>query len=222
MAVPLVKKEELSRPSVLSRIEELSSRGLSEIEIIDTLRKEGYSPDEIDKGLTEALKMGATEIRALPPKPKEEPKKLPPPPPEPPKLPANLPAPLELPSEPMPQVPEVSVQQDYFYPEYSTEEYIDYMVKEKTEEINKKINEFMLKQKELESKILSLHEKLSEVSQVKTSEQQLIGTKIDSLKDLIEEMNVRLESLEKAFKETLPALIESIRALSELTQRLKG
>jgi hypothetical protein len=42
------------------------------------------------------------------------------------------------------------------------------------------------------------------------------------LKDLIEEMNVRLESLEKAFKETLPALIESIRALSELTQRLKS
>ncbi len=223
MPVPLVKREEiLPRPSVLNRIEELSSRGLSEIEIIDTLRKEGYSPDEIDKGLTEALKTGATEIRALPPKPKEEPKKLPPPPPEPPKLPASLPAPLELPSQSMPQVPEVSVQQDYFYPEYTTEEYIDYMVKEKTEEINKKINEFMLKQKELEAKILSLHEKLSEVSQVKTSEQQLIETKIDSLKDLVEEMNARLESLEKAFKETLPALIESIRALSELTQRLKG
>jgi DNA-binding transcriptional MerR regulator len=222
MPVPLVKKEEtLPKPSVLSRIEELSSRGLSEIEIIDTLRKEGYSPDEIDKGLTEALKKGVTALRA-PPLPKEEPKKLPPPPPEPPKLPASLPAPLELPSEPMPQVPEFSVQQDYFYPEYSTEEYIDYVVKEKTEEINKKINEFMLKQKELESKILSLHEKLSEVSQAKASEQQLIGTKIDSLKDLIEEMNVRLESLEKAFKETLPALIESIRALSELTQRLKS
>ncbi|MGC8812353.1 MAG: hypothetical protein ACP5O8_02085 [Candidatus Aenigmatarchaeota archaeon] len=224
MAAPLARKEEIfSKPSVLSRIEELSSRGLSEIEIIDTLRKEGYSPDEIDKGLTEALKIGATQVRAPPlPRPKEEPKKLPPPPPEPPKLPASLPAPLELPSEPMPQVPEVSVQQDYFYPEYSTEDYIDYMVKEKTEEINKKINEFMLKQKELEAKLASLHERLSEVSQVKATEQQLIGTKIDSLKDLIVEMNARLESLEKAFKETLPALIESIRALSELTQKLKA
>lgn len=221
MAVPLKKEEVFSKPSVLSRIEELSSRGLSEIEIIDTLRKEGYSPDEIDKGLTEALKIGATQLRAPPlPKPKEEPKKLPPPP-EPPKLPASLPAPLELPSEPMPQVPEVSVQQDYFYPEYTTEEYIDYMVKEKTDEISKKINEFMLKQKELEAKIASLHERLSEVSQVKASEQQLVGTKIDSLKDLVVEMNARLESLEKAFKETLPALIESIRALSELTQKLR-
>lgn len=221
MPVPLKKEEVFSKPSVLSRIEELSSRGLSEIEIIDTLRKEGYSPDEIDKGLTEALKIGATQLRAPPlPKPKEEPKKLPPPP-EPPKLPASLPAPLELPSEPMPQVPEVSVQQDYFYPEYTTEEYIDYMVKEKTDEISKKINEFMLKQKELEAKIASLHERLSEVSQVKASEQQLVGTKIDSLKDLVVEMNARLESLEKAFKETLPALIESIRALSELTQKLR-
>ncbi|MEM5843917.1 MAG: hypothetical protein QXX07_02610 [Candidatus Aenigmatarchaeota archaeon] len=223
MPVPLTKKEEvLPKPSVLSRIEELSSRGLSEIEIIDTLRKEGYSPDEIDKGLTEALKFSATQPKAPPlPKPKEEPKKLPSPP-EPPKLPASLPAPLELPSEPMPQIPEISVQQDYFYPEYTTEEYIDYMIKEKTEELNRKISEFMLKQKELEAKILSLHEKLSEVSQTKVTEQQLIGTKIDSLREIIEEMNIRLESLEKAFKETLPALIESIRTLSELTQKLKG
>ncbi|MCS7106013.1 MAG: hypothetical protein NZ942_01720 [Candidatus Aenigmarchaeota archaeon] len=219
MAMPLPKKEEaFPKPSVLSRIEELSSRGLSEIEIIETLRKEGYSPDEIDKGLTEALKLKATEPRPLPPKPKEEVKKLPP---EPPKLPSTLPAPLELPSEPMPQVPEVSVQQDYFYPEYTTEEYIDYVVKEKTDEISRRMNELMLKQKELETKILSLHEKLSEISQTKTSEQQLIGTKIDSLKDLIEEMNIKIESIEKAFKETLPALIESIRTLSELTQKLK-
>jgi hypothetical protein len=35
------------------------------------------------------------------------------------------------------------------------------------------------------------------------------------------EVNMRMASLEKAFKETLPALIESVRSLSDLVQRLK-
>ncbi|MEM7825397.1 MAG: hypothetical protein QW412_00880 [Candidatus Aenigmatarchaeota archaeon] len=212
----LPRREEAFPTPVLSRIEELSSRGLSEIEIIEILRKEGYSPDEIDKGLTEALKIGATQLRPPPPKPKEEVKKLP----EQPKLPVSLPAP-EAPEQ-IPQVPETSVQQEYFYPEYSTEEYIDYVVKERTEEFSKKMNELILKQKELEAKIVSLYERLSEFSQVKTSEKELIGTKIDSLKELVTEINARVESLERAFKETLPALIESIRALSELTQKIKS
>jgi hypothetical protein len=41
------------------------------------------------------------------------------------------------------------------------------------------------------------------------------------LKDTMVEMTGRLSSLEKAFKDALPALIESVRSLTDLVQRVK-
>jgi hypothetical protein len=40
----------------VERIKELTAKGIPETEIIGMLRSEGFSPEEIDKGLTEALK----------------------------------------------------------------------------------------------------------------------------------------------------------------------
>ncbi|MDI6798959.1 MAG: hypothetical protein QMD12_03140 [Candidatus Aenigmarchaeota archaeon] len=211
----------------LDRVKELHSKGFTELEIIDMLRREGFSPEEIDRSLTEALKTGITEARhaELPSPPVLELPKIAEPtptPPRPPHAPAALPAPAQAPPVQAPAVPEPSLPQEYYYPEaYTTEEYVDYIVKEKTSELSEKLNEFMLKYKELEKKISDLHERLSEVSETKFSEQQLIATKIDSFREVVSDVNIRLTSLEKAFKETLPALIESVRALTDLVQRIK-
>lgn len=212
----------------VERIKDLAARGFTEPEIIDMLRREGYSADVIDRALTEALKlktMGDFEAQAerpaesqmqqiQPRQAEQRPSSIMPPPP-------NLPAPVETPPMQIPQVPETSLPQEYDTEEYSAEEYIDYVVKEKTEEINERISSFMVKYKELEGKISNLHDKLSEMGKAQTSGEQIIISKLDSYKELINDVDIRLASLEKTFKDTLPALIESVRALTDLVQRVK-
>lgn len=56
-----LKKSKGGAPKVgpSQRVMDLSSQGLSEPEIISSLRKEGYSPSDVDSAMKEALKTGA-------------------------------------------------------------------------------------------------------------------------------------------------------------------
>jgi len=220
------KKKEEKMPSLgkgfipADRVRELSSKGFSEPEIIDTLRKERFSAEEIDKGLTEALKVGVTEPRpeervpTFPPRPKEEAKSA---------LP-TLPTLEEIkpPKPQVPAVPETALPEEY-YEAYPTEEYVDYLVRERMREIDERIKEFSSRYNELERKIAEIHSKLSLLTRrgEKPGNQELVLTKMDAFKETVDEVSVRVSGLERAFKETLPALIESVRALCDVVQRLK-
>lgn len=223
----------------IARVKDLASRGFGEPDMIDTLRKEGFAADEIDKALTEALKEGVSGVT-------------------PPKAPEPSAAMLpELESfQPtiaaVPEMPETSLSQDYSqqawapqqvpeqYPtqqwpvqpaqqpqfqsqqqSYGTEEYVQYLVKERMSEVDDKVKEFTIRYQELEKRMSAAYDQLSSLSQTRTSEQQQILNKMDSWKDVLEDVDMRLSALEKAFKDTLPPMIESVRALSDLVERLK-
>jgi len=194
------------------RVKELSSKGFSEPEMIDVLRKEGFSAEEIDRGLTEALRAGVTGSPAPAYTPPAEPTPV-----EAPKLPT-----LEelAPKAAMPTLPETSLPAEY-YQGYSPEEYMDYILRERMGEIDEKIGQFMSKYADIERKMAEIHEQLNFLAKAKTSEEQILMSKIDSFKETVDDVRARMSSLEKAFKETLPALIESVRALSDVVQRLK-
>jgi len=197
-----------------NRIKELSSKGFSEPEMIDVLRKEGFSADEIDKGLTQILRAGATgESQPLPAssflQKTDEKSQLP------------ILSQLEVPKPDMPQIPETSLPQEYYQEQYSPEEYIDYVVKDRVSDVDKRISEFTIKYKEMEKRMVEVHDQLNLLAQTRTGEQQQILARIDDFRETVNDVDIRLGGLEKAFKETLPALIESVRCLSDLVQRFK-
>jgi hypothetical protein len=208
------KPETIKKGVPVDRVRELSSKGFSEVDIIDILRKDGYSPDEIDAALTEALKLG---VAGISPPTKDE---------------VGLPKLEELqPKQALLEVPETSLPEEYSYystpyaqPEqqaYPSEDYIEFVVKEKTAELDDKLREFVIKYSELEKRFSEVHEQLNEIAKAKTSGEQLIATRLDELKSILADMETRLAGLEKAFKDALPALIESVRALSDVVQRMK-
>ncbi len=230
------------------RARELMGRGFSELDTIDVLRREGFSPDEIDKALEQTIKQGV--VRSVPPPPPAPtntpemggfqrlgqayeqlqsgpapsfpPKQQPPAPKEQPKEELKLPTIEDLGNK-QPDalaVPETTLPDEY-YQGYPTEEYIDYVVQEQMQDINERFNEFAIRQKELEKRMVELNERLRELSKMRSGEQQQIISKIDSFSDSVNDVNMRIASLEKAFKEMLPALIESVRALSDLVQKMK-
>jgi len=207
------KPESMRTGKPVDRIKELSSKGFSEVEIIDVLRKEGYSPTEIDAALTEALKLGVAGISP------------------PTETPVSLPKLEDLQPKQAPvEVPETSLPQDYSYytsptyeqpAQYPTEDYIEFIVRERTAELDDKLKEFMIKYSELEKRISEISNQLNELSKAKTSGEELILAKLDEFKSILSDMETRIAGLEKAFKDALPALIESVRALSDVVQRMK-
>ena len=192
------------------RVRELSGKGFSEPEMIDVLRKEGFGPEEIDRALTQALKIdvtgGSEETTGLPSL-------------------QELQSPAETQGSMMPQMPERSLeysQQNYpSQAEYGTEELVESVVHERMGEVDEKIREFRVKQADLEREISNLHHQLSVLSKGRSQADQTIISKLDSFKDSMTDIDGRISSLDKAFRETLPALIESVRSLSDLVQRFK-
>jgi len=207
MQLPFLKKESDTAKGMVpvERVKELSSKGFSELEMIDILRKEGHSPEEIDKALTDTLKAGLTASATQTAQTE-----------------SKLPTLEDIVQKPeMPQTPETSLPEEYYSEGYSPEEYIDYAVGEKMNTASKAINEISAKINELEERIVYTHEQVSTLMQTKSSEQTQILEKLDGFKEAISGMDIRLGGMEKAFKEALPPLIESVRALCDLVQRFK-
>jgi len=124
----------------------------------------------------------------------------------------------------VPQIPEPSMQfQQTYYSngDYNTEELVESIVQERMGELDGKLTEFRTKYNNLERKMADLHNQLSTISKSKSQSDHAIISKLDSYGDTLINMNAKISSLEKAFKEALPALIESVRALTDLVGRLK-
>ena len=216
--LPFLKKKE---PEIIKgkgfipidRVKELASKGFSEAEIIDTLRREGFSPKEIDEALTQAIKsMVAKEPKEIP-RPKEEAPKL---------LPTFSDIAVEGKKEkvPTPELPETSLPEEYYY-EIPSEEYIDALIEARISELKEKLTQISTKYEDLEKKIESLSSNLNELFTRKSEEYSKILDKIEELTKSFDELSLRVGAVEKAFKEALPALIESVRALSDLVAKLK-
>ncbi|MEM5792781.1 MAG: hypothetical protein QXY45_00260 [Candidatus Aenigmatarchaeota archaeon] len=200
------------------KIKALSEKGFSEPEIIDILRKEGYSSEEIDSGLTQALKLGVTgqaegTVSKLPTLQELQAGQMG----------QTLFEPAQT-SFPSPQMPEPSMPiQEMYYPssDYNTEELVESIIHERMGELDSKLSEFRMRYNELERKMADLHNQLTIMSKSKNEADHAILSKLDSYGETLSEMNGRLSSLEKAFREALPALIESVRSLTDLVGRLK-
>jgi hypothetical protein len=209
----------------VDRVGQLAAKGFAETEMIDVLRKEGYSADEIDKALTEALKSGITgqsQQMQIQQQPQQfgqfempvqmQQTQLP-------ELPAEF-----MQQQQMPEIPETSLPEQYYYPaqQFSPEEFVDLAIRERMGEVDSKMNEFVLKYQELDKRMEGVYEQLSDISKSRSTEQQQILAKIDSFKDTIDDISITIGSLEKAFKETLPSMIEAVRALTDIAQRMKS
>jgi len=212
--LPFMKKREQASAKnyvPMERIQELAGRGFSEPEMIDVLRKEGYNPESIDTALTQSIKMNVANESPRPPQAFETKE-----------APNELPTLEELtPKAEMPQMPESPLPQQYYQQQYPTEDYVDYIVQARVAEVNEKVNEFNIRYQEMGKRIDVISDQLTQIMQTRSGEHQQIISRIDNFTETVGDVNIRVGSLEKIFRETLPALIESVRALSDLVQRFK-
>ena len=205
MPLHLFKKQQRTPP--VERVRELSSHGFSEPEIIDILRREGYSPQEIDLALTQVLKekLQTTSIEVKnkevettkTPKFEEVTKKLQ----------------LDQPS----QVQQPQTQTEYSWEDYFN--YIDYLIHSRVSELTKELEKINLKYQTLEKRIEEISQSMKETLTSKEESYSKILKKLEESSQKIDQLSQRINALEEIFKEILPALIESIRSLARLAQK---
>ena len=242
----------------VEKAKNLLMRGFSEIEVIDTLRKEGYSPEEIDKALMQAV----PEVKAsLTPSASSPTSTI--------TNPTNPAAnPVVTPATPISQTSNITsqtIQQTSSQPLYqsistpntliqqpseknyetpiaknfektekvsmeeilpnvdyvSLEEYLDYLIKEKISELNKRLIETNLKFKDIEERLISLKEEIENIKKGTKDDINKILNEIRFNRDSINDLSLQVETLNKTLKELLPSLVESVRLLGEIVQKLK-
>lgn len=248
-----------SRPRGIptAEVQALSSRGVAEPDIINTLRREGYSISDIDQAMKEALRGRVASEE--PPKygppagPREpfEPEPLPPPEPPPPgpsrrpirDEPAIPPSPLgeftgvprgedfldkppvtprgpEFPEE-LPMPPAERRRKTRGFDRRDIEELIEVVVEERLRGLGERFDSIQSQFREMDSKINAISEETNRIKSTKGGEVKGIGEKIDSYKQDIGELNGRMESLERALKDSLAPMLESLRSLSETVKMLR-
>ncbi len=228
--LPFLKKKESTvipgRGSVpVDRVKEMASRGFSEPEMIDVLRREGFSAEEIDKALTQSLHLGITgsqpQQQQQPEPQQQQPSQtsLPSMFPKAEDVSQFTPEPQQGSSFEIPQIPETSLPEEYS--QYSTEDYVDYIIQNKMAEVVEQVGQLESKQKDLERKIEDLSKKAENMAKSRPTDAQEVSTKMENFADNVSSLESRVKSLEKAFKDTLPTLIEGVRSLSDVVQKIR-
>ncbi len=222
-------KEEKRREVPVERAKELLNKGFSEIEVIEILRKEGYNVDEIDKALEEAVKARVKESQQITQTPIQA-QSL-----------ASQSQQSPIQTQPASQFQQTSTQvqplisqfqqqaqtikqpekeeEEYVY--LSIEEFVEAILRERLKELNVRLMEFSEKQKEIENTIANLNEKIEEFHKSKAYEYEKILNEIRSLKEIIDNLSLKVEATNKTIKELLPSLVESVRLLGEIAQKIK-
>ncbi|MCK4634505.1 MAG: hypothetical protein KAT37_01390 [Candidatus Aenigmarchaeota archaeon] len=188
-------------------VERLSSMGKSEREIINHLRKEGYPNEEISRALNKAIKFRVTGA----PQPSDYSTQ-----------PTPMPAIGKEFIAPMPQQPfEENILEMTDEEEIGLEELVEEIVEEKWKESMAELKDVEKAIVQLQDQIRFLEEKIKHIGKSGDEKKDELKGLIEDSSTHIENIESRIGSVEKAFKEFLPSLTENVRSLSGLVDKME-
>ncbi len=212
-----------------------ASQGFSENEIKARLQAQGFAPDIIDKALRIALKEKVTS---------EIPRVSPPPPspyqmPEPTREVSRHPMPLGYPPERIvsPEEPraipvEEAAKPFTFEPvearaaespigEITIEEIIEGVVDERWKDFEERLVDFEKRDMQLQAQIEDLRKRFKEIETTLKKREEGLVSKLEEFGGSVENIQGRIGSIERVFKDFLPQLTQNIRNMSELVDKIK-
>ncbi len=264
--------EATSRPPALSRITSLTSQGVSEPEIIKTLRSEGYSPMEVDAAMKHALRSAAYGSNSQQPRYEQPPVEQSPqfgqqppqqfgqqPPqgrrqifdeepfqpqsgmdqgsefpqedtmPELPSL-GGMGEPLPGTAPPMEQPPMGgrparpagrNSSENQGESRHELEEISEAIIEDKLDMFRKEVDSISDEIKRTEAKMETIEQRFDKLESGKRNEIQEVRTMINQYKESMSDVSARMASIERAMKDSLTPMMQTMRSLSEAIKELK-
>jgi hypothetical protein len=218
------KKGEEKKDVPTEKVRELASEGKNEKEIIEYLRRVGYSDDQINQALNRVLKFKVTgeisggEDIPPPPRPRPQPsgERFIAPPPQPSPFTQMMARDIDTEFRESPVIDITEAE------EIALEELIEEIISEKWGDVINQLEGFENRDVELNRRMESIERRISMIQQVQSEERKKLQDKIEETISLIENLESRTSSIEKAFKEFLPTLVENVRSLSTVASKLKS
>lgn len=185
------KKEPKELP--INEIQELSSKGASDKEIIKKLKSEGYSYDTIEKSMLQAVKAGVDQ----------------------PEDTATQEQPTAEAFQEEQEMPEMNLAEaeETVSPEIIVEELVEGVVEEKWQKVESRIES-------MEGEISKIYARLKQAEQ-RNVIAPVRDERIDEYSERLEDLEARIGGLEKAFKQFLPALTRNIESLAGMIHEMK-
>ena len=199
----------------MERVRMLTQQGMSDKYVIRQLKSEGYSYDEIEKGMLNAVKDGVDQTSL--PMMQQQPQIRRPQPV------TNLPTWDEVYEQPQSQ----EEQEQFAFteeeptsdisPELAIEELVEGVVNEKWEKLETRLDNT---EKNLH-RLMVMTKKISEKEPTGSVTETGHSEDIQSLYAKVEDLEARVGGLEKAFKQFLPTLTRNIESLSAMIHEMK-
>ena len=210
------KKPKTDKPLPVESIQEMSSRGMSDKDVIKSLKSQGYSYEEIEQGMLQAVKQGVSDAPAQPSyslQPQSYGQSSSYAPSQPAYAP---PAPAEQPDFSMPELSELSdvPEEPAMAPETIMEELIEGVIAERWQGMEARL-------KAMESDIAVMKQKVANVSNASALPGQDDAHAAEAAARL-EDLEARIGGLERAFKQFLPSLTKNIESLARIIHEMKA
>ncbi|MFH0890198.1 MAG: hypothetical protein V1836_03615 [Candidatus Aenigmatarchaeota archaeon] len=206
----------------VNKVVSMSNQGLHENDVSSNLKQEGYSEPEIHSAMMTAVKEGVTQQRQQPAQQQQPEFQAPEPEPTGYDFPVENQEPQPAPEwEPsMPEMGTIPVALSGTPGATEIEEVVEAVVEEKWKQLEFRIDA-------IEKRFDAVNERLHDIDlQMRTIKESShfatggIEGKIDQYRENIDQIDARIGSIEKAFKETLPSMIESVRSVNDTLQKM--
>ncbi len=216
-------------------VQKLASQGMPDPEIISQLRAQGFSPMQIDRALSQAIKSAVSRSQSYIQQTTPPERLMPGPQVRTAIEPMSFPEtplfdfspqqqmPQEFTFEETPQefVESPETPKQVSGPEITLEEVIEGVIADKWKSFERVLQELDQHDQQLEQKIEDMRKQVDDMrALVGKSEQTFVG-KLDEFGGHIGGIESRIGSIEKAFRDFLPDMTENVRTISDIVEKLK-
>jgi len=245
------KKEDAHRHPIripVSEVKELAAKGLSEPEIVSILKKKGYSPFEIERALSLAMKKSVADFpkpekREQPQLPPREPLKPPesmftfektpflgveekkepssPTPPQPQPMPQPQRHSIPQPQalpQPQPQ-PQPIPQVEVVQPDITLEELIEGIVADKLKELDSRFEELRKRDDNLQIQLLEIRREIEKIKEEMKARERNMLERIEIYSDKMEEINAKISGIERVLRDFMPKVADVMRAINSVLEK---
>ena len=232
------------RRSPTEEVRKMASKGYSEMEIQEELKDRGFSNTEINRSLNKVLKSKVSSSRGQAPdaslpgqntnnqaniqggageNSSPEDRFVAPAPSSPQETTAGT---EEQSSDPFEEFEQETAQDDNVWEmteedEIELEVLIEEIIDEKWATVESRLEKFEEEREELREELDQIKDKVAELDEKHEKERERLEEKADKTFSHIKSVESRVGSVEKAFKDFLPALTENVHSLSSVVNELK-
>lgn len=209
----LFGKKETAREEVpVQAVLQLRGEGLSNEEVIEQLKSQGYSLGQIRDAMSQAeVRVAAIAPRATAAREPAVPTELP-----------EFPMPEEEFAPPMPSMPTAGMMPSATASVEEMERILEEIVEEKWKDVMSKFRVLEDFKAKVEERVIQMDKRVSELITRLDNVQNVVAGKVEDYDKTMQDVGVEVRALEKVMQKLVPSMADQVKELKDVVGTLRG